>query len=293
MALASHPVIYREFRPRDELADIVVCTWQRVVPRTGAPPLGRVLPDRCVDLVWRAGALFVAGPDRVPVISPLAAGSIIVGLRLRPGTAGAILGLPARELREARVALEDVWGKRGASLTEQVALAGPPAVRRRMLEDAVQARRAEMSALDPLVLAATRQLGLPGSRVGSLSRALGTSERQLLRRFDASVGYGPKTLDRVLRFQRFLSRAARPTSAEAQLARIAADLGYADQAHLTRECLRLSGLTPTRLAASHGPQSDIGERELRHALGDGEGGEVGARAGADRDDRGVGDQEAV
>src|SRR5919197_212505 len=231
VALASHPVIYREFRPRDELADIVVCTWQRVVPRTGAPPLGRVLPDRCVDLVWRAGALFVAGPDRVPVISPLAAGSIIVGLRLRPGTAGAILGLPARELREARVALEDVWGKRGASL-------------------AVQARRAEMSALDPLVLAATRQLGLPGSRVGSLSRALGTSERQLLRRFDASVGYGPKTLDRVLRFQRFLSRAARPTSAEAQLARIAADLGYADQAHLTRECLRLSGLTPTRLAAS-------------------------------------------
>ena len=58
------------------------------------------------------------------------------------------------------------------------------------------------------------------------------------------MGYGPKTLDRVLRFQRFLRRAG-----EGDLARTAAELGYADQAHLTRECVRLSGVTPARLAA--------------------------------------------
>jgi AraC-like DNA-binding protein len=85
--------------------------------------------------------------------------------------------------------------------------------------------------------------------VGWLGEALGTTERQLLRRFNAAVGYGPKTLDRVLRFQRFLSRAPAVANGEEGLARIAAEVGYADQAHLSRECVRLSGLSPTRLVA--------------------------------------------
>jgi len=46
----------------------------------------------------------------------------------------------------------------------------------------------------------------------------------------------------VLRFRRFLA-ARNP-----DLARAALDAGYADQAHLTRDCARLSGLTPSRLA---------------------------------------------
>jgi AraC-like DNA-binding protein len=88
--------------------------------------------------------------------------------------------------------------------------------------------------------------------VRSLSSALGTSERQLLRRFDSAVGYGPKTLDRILRFQRFVARAPLAARGEEGLARIAAEVGYADQAHLSRECVRLSGLTPARLVASRG-----------------------------------------
>jgi len=61
------------------------------------------------------------------------------------------------------------------------------------------------------------------------------------------VAYGPKTLQRVLRFRGFVSRVdARP--AVLDLATLAAEAGYADQAHLTRECGRLSGLTPAALA---------------------------------------------
>jgi methylphosphotriester-DNA--protein-cysteine methyltransferase len=70
----------------------------------------------------------------------------------------------------------------------------------------------------------------------------------LRRRCQAAVGYGPKTLQRVLRFRRFVSRVDATPAARIDLAALAADAGYADQAHLTRECAQLSGLTPAALA---------------------------------------------
>lgn len=103
---------------------------------------------------------------------------------------------------------------------------------------------------DPLVLAATRRLGFPGSRVEWLADALGISDRQLRRRFHRFVGYGPKTLDRILRFRRLVSQSPAIRSGDGDLARLAAELGYADQAHMTRDCVALSGLTPGRLAAT-------------------------------------------
>jgi AraC-like DNA-binding protein len=92
--------------------------------------------------------------------------------------------------------------------------------------------------------------------VAAVGDALGISERQLRRRFADAVGYGPKTLARVLRFQRFLAlaagedRAAAARGGSGDLAGLAFAAGYADQAHLTRECRQLSGRTPAELLAT-------------------------------------------
>jgi AraC-like DNA-binding protein len=94
----------------------------------------------------------------------------------------------------------------------------------------------------------------PGARVDELGAALGVSERQLRRRFADAVGYGPKTLARILRFQRFLTLAGDG----GELARLALQAGYADQAHLTRETRRLAGRTPLDLLVSRAPPA--GER---------------------------------
>jgi len=204
-----------------------------------------VLPDGSVDIVSGAdGELFVAGPDTGPVRRELSSGSLIVGIRFRPGAAGAALGLPASELRDAQVPLEAIWGRRATELADRLAASADAGRKRRVLEEAVIERLPTVKPPDPVVLEAVRRLGRPRSRVGALSEALFVSERHLRRAFRYTVGYGPKTLDRVLRFQRFLSRAP----AEEGLARVAAELGYADQAHLARESVRLSGLSPTRLA---------------------------------------------
>ena len=96
---------------------------------------------------------------------------------------------------------------------------------------------------DAAIAEAVRRLADPRTRVEALAGDLGLSERQLRRRFDAAAGYGPKTLQRVLRFRRFLA------TADGDLARAALDAGYADQSHLTRECTRLAGRPPGALLA--------------------------------------------
>ncbi|WP_348633534.1 helix-turn-helix domain-containing protein [Rhizobium sp. BK251] len=85
-------------------------------------------------------------------------------------------------------------------------------------------------------------VGRRRSMIDDLTAELGISERSLRRRCHEVFGYGARTLDRILRFQRFLQqvRATTPCS----LAWLAAEAGYADQAHMTREVRDMSGLTP-------------------------------------------------
>ena len=61
---------------------------------------------------------------------------------------------------------------------------------------------------------------------------------------------GVEAHEEVVRFQRFVSRDAAIAGGDERLARVAAELGYSDQAHLTRDCVALSGLTPSALVAS-------------------------------------------
>jgi AraC-like DNA-binding protein len=233
---------YREHAPAPDLAELVACTWERQASAGGAGDV-RILPDGCADLVWSTrGGLVVAGPDTGPVVYPLEPGYEAAGLRLRTGAAAEVLGLPLAELRDLRAPLEDIWGGDAVLLEERIACA-PPSERPLLLEQAVRPRARDVQT-DSLVLASLPVLGGRGTSVAELCRTLAISERALRRRFDHSIGYGPKKLDRILRFRRFLRRAA---SGAESLAATAAELGYADQAHLNRECRRLSGLTPAEL----------------------------------------------
>lgn len=80
-----------------------------------------------------------------------------------------------------------------------------------------------------------------------LTSALGISERTPRRHCEYAFGYGPKTLDRVLRMQCYLKLAR--TNSTLGLTGLAAAAGYADQAHLSREARSLTGLTPKTLLA--------------------------------------------
>jgi AraC-like DNA-binding protein len=237
---------YRELAPSSDVYSLVACRWMRQAAEDESSDSILVLPDGCVDLLWREDELVLAGLDRTARPSPVSPGERILGLRLRPGVAGAVLGMPASEVLDVHVRLEEVLGPSARDLAERLGDTERDDEAFELLEETVGSRIEDGP--DHLVLAATRRLGFPGSRVDRLAGSLGISERQLRRRFNQSVGYGPKTLDRVLRFRRLVAQSGALAAGERDLARVAADLGYADQAHMTRDCLRLSGLTPVQLA---------------------------------------------
>jgi AraC-like DNA-binding protein len=196
-----------------------------------------VLPDGCADIVWRSGVgAVIAGPDTGPWHSITEPGELILGARFLPGAGGSALGVPLSELRDLRVAIAEL----GLDPREELHGGVDPSGMLRMLH-AAAARLVNAGPPDRAVQAAVARLHDPTQRVDALAADLGFSERQLRRRFLSSVGYGPKTLQRILRLRRFIA------GERDDLAYAALDAGYADQAHLARECRRLTGLSPSRL----------------------------------------------
>jgi AraC-like DNA-binding protein len=228
---------YREWAPPAALADAVDCLWTH---RVGDLEPNPVLPDGCSDLIWRAGhGAFVAGPDTGPASLLLGEGTVLVGLRLRPGAGRAGLGVPLHHLRDQRVDLADLHP---ADARELHGALTPEAAADLLTR--VTARRLDADDPDAAVAEAGAVLADPQADLGRVCGQVGLSERQLRRRFHAAVGYGPKTLQRVLRFRAFLDRAPAEGLADA-----AARAGFADQPHLNRECRDLSGMTPSQLVA--------------------------------------------
>jgi AraC-like DNA-binding protein len=212
----------------------VLCTWEQTAGVDGAQQ--RVVPDACVDVIWSGSKLWIAGPDTAARVVSLAPGSRVAGVRLRPGAAGAVLGIPASELRDSSPDAADVLGRElaGGLLEGLAAGSDPHALLLRSL--AARGGRAP----DPLVMAAVVSLGRPCARVDAVADELGVSTRQLQRRVSDAVGYGPKMLARVLRFRRL------QTLAPAPFVELALDAGYSDQAHMTAEVTRLAGVSPVR-----------------------------------------------
>ncbi|MFI6208506.1 helix-turn-helix domain-containing protein [Streptomyces sp. NPDC051041] len=197
------------------------------------PDAARVLPDGCMDLLWHEGRLLVAGPDTHAHLT--AEPGPWAGIRFPPGTAPALLGVPAHELRDRRVDLADLWpAARVRRLAARVAAAPDPASG---LEELALRRAAETGPPDPLLRRIVAALDA-GRTVAATAAELGLGARQLHRRSLAAFGYGPKTLARVLRLRRALALAR----AGVPLARTAARAGYADQAHLARDVRALTGL---------------------------------------------------
>ncbi len=172
-----------------------------------------------------------------------------IQLQVTPAGARALFHLPAAELSSCVVSLDELWGHLAGELYDRLAATSDWSDRFRALDGVllrVLAASADLpSGARPEAAEAFRRLAMMHGLVdvATLADEVGWSRRHLTDRFSAEYGVGPKALARVLRFERargMLVRSDRPS-----LAAVAAECGYADQAHMVREWHALAGSSPS------------------------------------------------
>lgn len=232
---------------RPWIADVTL-----VRPDSAAPLVH--LPDAATALVYRRtgvreGDLRVVGPRSRASYHPGKELPMCVKVRLRPGAAGPVLGVPVGELRDRAVPLTDLWGERAARLEDRLnELTGAGPVLRGIEDTLIGIPRDGADPRDLLLREAVASLSSVGERVGALARRLSVSERRLRDLFAERVGLSPKRFARVQRVRTVLAGAG-----SAQWAQLASDAGYYDQSHMTADFHTLMGVSPAAFRAGRLP----------------------------------------
>ncbi|HXM40549.1 MAG TPA: helix-turn-helix domain-containing protein [Bryobacteraceae bacterium] len=173
----------------------------------------------------------------------------VAGVHFKPGGAFPFLGLPAGELHNALVSLQDLWGGLADQLRERLLEAGTPQARLLVLEQALLAKAAQRLERHPAVAFALREFhGLPHTpTIADVTGQIGLSAKRFIQVFSGEVGLTPKLFCRVRRFQRVLRRIG--TGRPVEWAAVAADCGYFDQAHFIHDFHAFSGINPSTYIA--------------------------------------------
>lgn len=180
-----------------------------------------------------------------------------VQLTLNPLGIQALLGVPTADLPVGSWDAGDLFGTDADRVVDEMHAAADwagryEAVMRFLLRRRRLARRgSEPVRTSAEVREAWRLLTRRGDLgVDDVAREVGYSRRRLHQLFDAEVGHGPKTVQRLARFDRARRVVANASAAGTTLAEVAARAGYYDQSHLVREFREFAGLGPTAWLAA-------------------------------------------
>ncbi|MDA3625991.1 helix-turn-helix domain-containing protein [Saccharopolyspora oryzae] len=221
--------------PSPDLARYVARYW--VVSWDYPEPYRQlIVPYPNVHLTFQDGRATITGVSSGHQVRVLSGRSSVLGVAFRPGCFRPFLRAPVSTITDRTIDAREVFGP---------ALTAPdvPAVEQLLRAHAPEPDpRAEQAADIVAMIAAKPEI----TRVDALAREFGTSIRQLQRLFAEHVGIGPKWVIRRYRLHEVTERMAR--GAELDWASVAAELGYADQAHLTRDFKSLFGEPPTHHA---------------------------------------------
>ncbi|SFB13964.1 AraC-type DNA-binding protein [Amycolatopsis marina] len=199
-----------------------------------------VVPRPNVHLTFRDGTAIVNGVVSGHRIKVLEGERNILGVAFRPGCFRPFLGAAVSTITDRSVDAGEVFG--------------PGVPDARDVETVERFLRAHLPEPDPRAQRAADVVGKIAAepaitRVGALASDLGTSVRQLQRLFAEYVGVGPKWVIRRYRLHDVTERLA--AGVEVDWASLAAELGYADQAHFTRDFKEMFGESPTWYAARY------------------------------------------
>jgi AraC-like DNA-binding protein len=173
----------------------------------------------------------------------------VIGVHFKPGGAFPFFKMPAGELRNLHVSLEDLWGVEARLLREQLLEAPTPEMKFQVIENCLLAQAVKPLARHRAVDCA---LGLfrnihTAPAIAELADEVGISSRRFIQLFSNEVGLTPKLFARVRRFQHVLQQIR--TGADFSWVDMAAGCGYFDQAHFIHDFKEFSGINPTTYLA--------------------------------------------
>ena len=189
---------------------------------------------------------FVAGLTSGPVWIGSAGDTECIQIDFTPLGAIRFFGLPLSELAMALVPVDALLGSVGLALRDHLGATDDWSLRFTLVERFLQGRFIHRPSALTEGAWKLMMRGGPSLRIEQLAAEFDVSRKHLSRWFQQEIGLRPKTVARILRFQRSLMM-VRSAGERANLADIAAASGYADQAHMTREFKKLGGLTPRTL----------------------------------------------
>jgi AraC-like DNA-binding protein len=189
--------------------------------------------------------LVIAGPSRHRVL----------GMRLRPRAAYAVLAWPMHELTDLTVDLRDLVGREAAVLAERCHDARSAEACLGLAARWLTERMARSHAVEPAIGWAAEEIERSGGgvAVGELRERTGFSKARLATAFRVQIGFTPKRYSRIIRFRRALGLLQEGRDA---LADVALTAGYYDQPHMNAEFRELAGISPSEFLRARYPTGD-------------------------------------
>ena len=253
---------YEEITPAEPLPKYIKCFWVMESPAGQSSAPERILPDGCTEMVFNLADRFIQQDvDGKPHQQPLTllvgqmrrhlliapTGTVrLVGVRFWPGGAYPFLGLPQDEIADRVIALDVVWGAMAREIESKIREARTTLAIVRTIEAALLARLSLFRGHDEAEAGAIALILRSGGRlpIEALAEKMGIGFRKLDRRFNTRVGLPPKTLCRIIRFQRALKMIERE-NVRPDWVQIALECGYYDQPHFIKEFKAFAGTEPT------------------------------------------------
>ena len=250
--------------PRPPLRNFVELFWFYDGYFAGSHSKERLMPDGSIELVInlkqdeariydrdnldkceRLPGTLLCGPHSSFFVIDTAQQDSVIGIHFKPGGAFPFFKMPAMELHNLHVSLEDLWGHEARLLRERLLEAQTPEMKFQVLEEGLLARAfkpLERHRAVDFALALFRNIHTAPAMT-ELAEEIGISSRRFIQLFSNEVGLTPKLFARVRRFQQVLQMIHRGDNCD--WVDLAAGCGYFDQAHFIHDFKAFAGINPT------------------------------------------------
>jgi len=248
------------FEPQQSLQDWVKCYWTLESDYENTPLKNTIIPDGTMKLIFHyrdtykhhvndkesiiLPKCFLIGQLTKPyIVEPLGVTGTFV-VRFQPNGFFPFANIPIKEIQNTAVPLDQLFGKDGDEIGEQILNANSTSKRIELIETFLLKRLTDKTAIDIIVKSTVETILKANGQfsVNKLSEKNNTNRRQLTRKFSSTIGLSPKQLSKTIRIQNTLITLL--TKEVNSLTDLAYENEYFDQAHFIKDFKEFTGLTP-------------------------------------------------